>query len=47
MPLVDFSRSTTLVRPSLLCGACTDAVLTELGYDDDRIDALRTAGVIL
>jgi crotonobetainyl-CoA:carnitine CoA-transferase CaiB-like acyl-CoA transferase len=46
-PLVDFSRSTTLVRPSALCGARTDAVLSELGYAADRIDALRTAGVIL
>jgi crotonobetainyl-CoA:carnitine CoA-transferase CaiB-like acyl-CoA transferase len=46
-PLVDFSRSTTLVRPSALCGARTDAVLAELSYDTDRIDALRTAGVIL
>lgn len=46
-PLVDFSRSTTLVKPSALCGARTDAVLTELGYDDERIDALRRAGVIL
>jgi crotonobetainyl-CoA:carnitine CoA-transferase CaiB-like acyl-CoA transferase len=46
-PLVDFSRSSTVVRPSLLCGARTDAVLAELGYDSDRLDALRTAGVIL
>jgi crotonobetainyl-CoA:carnitine CoA-transferase CaiB-like acyl-CoA transferase len=47
MPLVDFSRSTTEVRSSALCGAHTDAVLAELGYDSDRIEALRTAGVIL
>jgi crotonobetainyl-CoA:carnitine CoA-transferase CaiB-like acyl-CoA transferase len=46
-PLVDFSRSTTVARPSGLCGARTDAVLAELGYAPDRIDALRTAGVIL
>jgi crotonobetainyl-CoA:carnitine CoA-transferase CaiB-like acyl-CoA transferase len=46
-PLVDFSRSATEVRSSALCGAHTDAVLAELGYDPDRIDALRTAGVIL
>ena len=45
--MVAFSRSTTLVRPSALCGARTDAVLAELGYESDRIDALRTAGVIL
>lgn len=47
MPLVDFSRSTTVVGSSALCGAHTDAVLTELGFDADRIDALRAAGVIL
>ncbi len=47
MPLVDFSRSTTVVRPSALCGAHTDAVLAELGYDDDRIATLRADGVIL
>jgi crotonobetainyl-CoA:carnitine CoA-transferase CaiB-like acyl-CoA transferase len=47
MPLVDFSRSTTVVRPSALCGAHTDAVLSGLGYDDDRIAALRHDGVIL
>jgi crotonobetainyl-CoA:carnitine CoA-transferase CaiB-like acyl-CoA transferase len=47
MPLVDFSRSTTEVRTSALCGAHTEAVLTELGYDHDRIDGLRRAGVIL
>jgi crotonobetainyl-CoA:carnitine CoA-transferase CaiB-like acyl-CoA transferase len=47
MPLVDFSRSTTLVRPSALCGAHTEAVLRELGYDSDRIAELRAGGVIL
>ncbi len=46
-PLVDFSRSSTVVKPSALCGAHTDAVLTELGYDTDRIATLRDAGVIL
>ncbi len=46
-PLIQFSRSTTEARPSALCGTRTDAVLTELGYDAARIDALRTAGVIL
>jgi crotonobetainyl-CoA:carnitine CoA-transferase CaiB-like acyl-CoA transferase len=47
MPLVDFSRSTTVVRPSALCGAHTEAVLDELGYDSDRIAELRAGGVIL
>jgi crotonobetainyl-CoA:carnitine CoA-transferase CaiB-like acyl-CoA transferase len=46
MPLVDFSRSTTVVRPSALCGAHTDAVLSGLGYDDDRIAALRRDGIV-
>ena len=45
-PLVDFSRSSTVVKPSALCGAHTDAVLTELGYDAERIAGLRDAGVI-
>jgi crotonobetainyl-CoA:carnitine CoA-transferase CaiB-like acyl-CoA transferase len=47
MPLVEFSRSSTVVKPSALCGAHTDAVLTELGYDPERIADLRDAGVIL
>ncbi|MDQ1431229.1 MAG: hypothetical protein QOF40_1831 [Actinomycetota bacterium] len=47
MPLVEFSRSSTVAKPSALCGTHTDAVLTELGYDTARIDALRDAGVIL
>jgi crotonobetainyl-CoA:carnitine CoA-transferase CaiB-like acyl-CoA transferase len=29
-----------------LCGQQTDAILTELGYSADRIDALRAAGVL-
>jgi crotonobetainyl-CoA:carnitine CoA-transferase CaiB-like acyl-CoA transferase len=45
-PLVRFSRSTTVVGPSPLCGADTDTVLEELGYDDDRRTQLREAGVI-
>ena len=47
MPLVEFSRSSTVVKPSSLLGAHTDSVLRELGYDPDRITALREAGVIL
>jgi crotonobetainyl-CoA:carnitine CoA-transferase CaiB-like acyl-CoA transferase len=47
MPLVEFSRSSTVVKPSSLLGAHTDSVLGELGYDPDRITALREAGVIL
>jgi crotonobetainyl-CoA:carnitine CoA-transferase CaiB-like acyl-CoA transferase len=45
-PLVGFSRSSTVVKPSALCGAHTDAVLTELGYDPEDITTLREAGVI-
>ena len=45
-PLVEFSRSSTVVKPSALCGAHTDAVLTELGYDAARIGALRDSGAI-
>jgi crotonobetainyl-CoA:carnitine CoA-transferase CaiB-like acyl-CoA transferase len=45
-PLVRFSRSSTVVGPSPLCGADTDTVLEELGYDDDRRTRLRQAGVI-
>jgi len=45
-PLVRFSRSSTVVGPSPLCGADTDVVLEELGYDDARRTALRKAGVI-
>jgi crotonobetainyl-CoA:carnitine CoA-transferase CaiB-like acyl-CoA transferase len=46
-PLVEFSRSQTVVKSSVLCGADTDAVLGEIGYDADRIASLRDAGVIL
>jgi crotonobetainyl-CoA:carnitine CoA-transferase CaiB-like acyl-CoA transferase len=46
-PLVEFSRSETVVLPSELCGAQTDAVLAEIGYDVDRVAALREGHVIL
>jgi crotonobetainyl-CoA:carnitine CoA-transferase CaiB-like acyl-CoA transferase len=47
MPLVGFSRSSTVVKPSALLGTHTDAVLAELGYDAERIASLRDAGAIL
>ena len=45
-PMVRFSRSGGVAGPAPLCGQHTDAVLTELGYSADRIDALRAAGVL-
>jgi crotonobetainyl-CoA:carnitine CoA-transferase CaiB-like acyl-CoA transferase len=46
LPMVTLSRSAGVAGPAPLCGAQTDAVLAELGYDDDRITALRDAGAI-
>jgi crotonobetainyl-CoA:carnitine CoA-transferase CaiB-like acyl-CoA transferase len=45
-PMVRFSRSGGVAGPAPLCGRDTDAVLTELGYSQDRIDDLRAAGVL-
>ena len=45
-PMVAFSRSGGVAGPAPLCGQQTDAILTELGYSADRIDALRAAGVL-
>ncbi|HEY3671777.1 MAG TPA: CoA transferase, partial [Acidimicrobiia bacterium] len=45
-PTVRLSRSAGVAGPAPLCGAHTDAVLTELGYGADRIAALREAGVL-
>jgi crotonobetainyl-CoA:carnitine CoA-transferase CaiB-like acyl-CoA transferase len=33
-------------EPASACGADTDAVLREIGYDDTRIAALRAAKVV-
>jgi crotonobetainyl-CoA:carnitine CoA-transferase CaiB-like acyl-CoA transferase len=53
--LGDYSRLTPLVRyerlggvagPAPLCGQQTDAVLVELGYDQEQIDRLRAEGVL-
>ena len=46
LPTVRFSRSGGVAGPAPLCGAHTDAVLGELGYDESRIAGLREAGVI-
>ena len=40
------SRSATVAGPAPLCGEQTAAVLAELGYDEERIDELRAAGVL-
>jgi crotonobetainyl-CoA:carnitine CoA-transferase CaiB-like acyl-CoA transferase len=45
-PMVAFSRSGGVAGPAPLCGQQTHAVLAELGYSRDRIEALRAAGVV-
>ncbi|BBX17023.1 CoA transferase [Mycolicibacterium duvalii] len=45
-PLCRFSRSQTKADAGCTIGQHTDAVLREVGVDDDRIAALRTAEVI-
>jgi crotonobetainyl-CoA:carnitine CoA-transferase CaiB-like acyl-CoA transferase len=44
--LVTFSRSATSPRGACILGQQTDAILAELGYADERVAALRAAGVI-
>jgi crotonobetainyl-CoA:carnitine CoA-transferase CaiB-like acyl-CoA transferase len=44
-PTVSFSRSETRAGNAPLLGEQTDSVLREIGYDDERIAALRGAGV--
>lgn len=46
LPTVRLSRSGGVAGPAPLCGAHTDAVLTELGYAPERIATLRDAGVL-
>ncbi|WP_202124776.1 CaiB/BaiF CoA transferase family protein [Actinomadura physcomitrii] len=45
-PLVRFSRSATRAEGGCSVGEHTDAVLSELGYDESAIAALRERGVI-
>jgi crotonobetainyl-CoA:carnitine CoA-transferase CaiB-like acyl-CoA transferase len=45
-PAVSFSRSTTTPRSGCLLGQHTDALLRELGYDDDAIVSLRDRNVV-
>ena len=45
--LFDFSETPGVVQgPPLIVGQHTRAILLELGYDDDRIDALIEDGVV-
>ena len=45
-PLVRFSRSTTQAKPGVLAGNATDAVLSELGFDDAAIADLRARSIV-
>ncbi|MET0146676.1 MAG: CoA transferase [Ilumatobacteraceae bacterium] len=45
-PMIRFSRSSTQALPGVLAGQHTDAVLRELGYDDDAIADLRARKVV-
>ena len=45
-PLVQFSRSATQAKPGVLAGTSTDELLTELGYNPDRIQEMRDRGVV-
>jgi crotonobetainyl-CoA:carnitine CoA-transferase CaiB-like acyl-CoA transferase len=45
-PLVTVGDSGRLVRPGVLAGQQTDAVLAELGFSEDRITELRAARVV-
>ena len=45
-PLVTFSRTPSRYGPGVLAGEHTDALLHELGYDDQTSASLRGAGVV-
>jgi len=46
-PVNQFSRSTTKADGGCLVGEHTDAILRELGYDEDRIEDLRKRQVVV
>ncbi|MCW2622372.1 MAG: hypothetical protein JWL64_1974, partial [Frankiales bacterium] len=46
VPHLRFSRSSTVAGGSPLAGAHTDELLDWLGYDGDRVSAMRAAGVV-
>jgi crotonobetainyl-CoA:carnitine CoA-transferase CaiB-like acyl-CoA transferase len=45
-PMVRFSRSEGVAGPAPLCGAHSDSILAELGFDSARIEKLREQKVI-
>ena len=47
VPYADFSRSSSIAGPSCLCGQHTDAILAELGLDDEAIRDLRDRKIVV
>jgi crotonobetainyl-CoA:carnitine CoA-transferase CaiB-like acyl-CoA transferase len=45
-PAVRFSRSSTQALGGVLCGQHTDAILGELGYDEEQIGELRRSNAV-
>ncbi len=45
-PLVRFSRSSSVIGDAPVCGRDTQAILAELGYPPEAIEALRAAQVV-
>jgi crotonobetainyl-CoA:carnitine CoA-transferase CaiB-like acyl-CoA transferase len=45
-PLVRFSRSATVAKPSCLTGDCTDALLADIGFSEEKIAELRVRQIV-